>query len=95
VRGARRILETVLLGRPDDPDALALLERLSAVAERGASEEPEEAPAPPLAAAPGELRDRFRIILGAVGDSSPRRIVRRLEAMLRRIDERRGTNDAR
>jgi hypothetical protein len=95
VRGARRILETVLLGRPDDPEALALLERLSAIAERGVPEEPEETPAPPLAADPAALRSRFRVLLGSASDPPRRRVARRLEAILRRIDERKRADDAR
>ncbi len=95
VRGARRILEAVLLARPDDAEALALFESLSTIAEREAAEEPEEPPPPPVAADPAVLLGRFRVILGAAGDPPRRRVARRLGAILRGIDESRGMKRAR
>jgi hypothetical protein len=95
VRGARRILDAILLDRPDDVEALALRGSLDGVAERAGAEEPDEIPAVPVGAEPQALRKRFRLVLGAAGGPPSRRVARRLEEILRRIEEQRRTDRAR
>jgi len=95
VRGACRILEAILAARPDDGEARAVLVSLSGATDRAAAEEADETLARPVAADPAALRDRFRDTLGAVGEPPGRRVVRKLERLLRRIEDSRRANRAR
>lgn len=90
---ARRLLEELLSAAPEDLEARALLESLPEAGTAAPPDEPEAPLAPPETVAASELRERFRVALGP--GSSGERVRRRLETVLRTIQLRRGTRDAR
>ncbi len=93
--GARRILKTVLLRRPGDPEARALLEILPSRREREAKAETEEAPAPPETSDPGTLAGALRQApVERPAEVDREATVRRLRRILERIQAGGESSDA-
>ena len=92
---ARRMLEAILRERPDNAEARALLGTISPVADRAHAEPQEEALAPPEAALGEDLASRFREALAAPPGKDRVGRRRKLEDLLRRIEEVREAGRAR
>lgn len=94
VKTARRILRAILAARPADEEAGALLATISRAADRSHSEPQDDALPPPEAARGEDLSARFREAL-AGRPAAAAGLRRRLEDLLRRIEEVRGSGRAR
>jgi hypothetical protein len=86
VRGARRILERILAGSPDDAEVRELLASLDARADAAPAEPPEEPAGVKEPGDPRRLAAEFRAALGGAGRPATRtERIARLERWLARV----------